>query len=122
MHFFYSFLRKSVDRYNESNTNESNQFFMINAIGLSKIFLNDTALNEFFKYVAPLYKKSLQLRFLKEYSMKYDMAVNRMINLNQDSVFKALSQLSAYQKESFESQLEQRKMTWDTFAVETTLL
>src|SRR3990167_5407944 len=118
MHFFYSFLKKSIELYNEDNTKESNKFFMINAISLSHAHLQKPIDHIFFKLVNPLWQKCLSLKSAGQESIRYGMALNVLLNANHGNTFTSLSQLSRFQRVTLESEMQDRKATWDTFGVE----
>src|SRR3990167_3270331 len=113
MHLFYSFMRRSLDKYNEDNTLDENRFFMINAITLGKVMME--LHDDFFRLVNPLWKHSLMLKSQSKDSMQYDMALNVLMNQNQGSFFKAMSQSSKFSRITLEAELAERKMTWDTY-------
>ena len=117
MHFFYSFLRRSIDKYNEDNTKDENKFFMLNAINMGQQILNKTD-PLLYQNINIIWKKYLTLKFRKKDIVKFNMLLNHIINSNQTSIFGALGILSEYQKGGMDSEIYDRKMTWDTYAVE----
>ncbi len=46
------------------------------------------------------------------------MRLSNLINSSEDSIFEALSKLSEYQGASMDSEVYDRKMSWDTYAAE----
>jgi len=118
MHFFYSFLRKSIDLYNVENTKEANKFFMLNAIALSEEILKGKPDLLFYDKINLVWRKIFNLKNQKKDNLKYDMVLNMAISSNQNLIFEALGYLSKFQKSPIDSELRDRKMTWDTYAVE----
>jgi len=117
MHYFYSFLRKSVDLYNEDNTLENNKAFIINAICLSQIILGKDN-PQFFDKLNILWMKYLDSLYKGKDVMEFKLMLNKIINSNTIYIYEALSKLSKFQKSGMDSEIYDRKMTWDSYAVE----
>lgn len=117
MHFFYSFFRRSLDRYNEDNTKDENKFFMLNSINLGQIILKQER-KLLYKDMNKVWKEYLKLKFNNRDITKFNMILNHLITSSQDSVFEALGYLSQFQKTGMDSEVYDRKMSWDTYAVE----
>ena len=121
MHFFYSFLDKSIGEYNKNNNDDNNRVLMINAIALASAYRElqgSTIKPQIFPIMNQLWQKSYALRLQKIPSLRLDIELNSIVNACQDTVFRSLSDLSKFQRVTMESEISDRKMTWDTYAVE----
>ena len=118
MHLFYSILRRSIDLYNTENAKDSNKSYMLSAIALSEIILGKKINPAFYKKINLIWRKNLDLKSKKIGNMKWEMLLNLAISQNQSKIFEALGMLSEFQKSAVSSGLQDRKRTWDTYAVE----
>ncbi len=117
MHFFYSFFRRSLDRYNEDNTKDENKFFILNSINLSQQII-DKKNFKLYNNINKAWKEYLRLNYVNKESINLSMILNHLVTSNQDSIYKALSYLSKFVGTGTDSEFYDRKMSWDTYAVE----
>src|SRR3990167_6306556 len=113
MHFFFSFLKKTIEVYNENNTDDKNKFLMLNGIALSNSILE---IENDLKLPNALSRQILSLKAQGLDATQFDVGLNVLINNNQDIFSKALNISSKFTKLTLASELQERKMSWDTYA------